>query len=157
MSWPTEPNKLPQVDDARIHKLPARDDLVMVHVRNRSIPEALERSIRYAPAEAQAMIDRGETFTARRMFATLAGKTRKQFVTGEPWRDGVPGLLRAFVLVSFHVYVWACFWQLSGAHKTPEDDAFVLRFGRVAVAGRAMYRAARLPIALTRRIVGTRR
>jgi hypothetical protein len=129
----------------------------MVHERNRSIPEALERAMRYAPAEAQALIDRGETFTARRMLATLAGKTRKQFVYGDPWRDGMPGVLRATVLVAFHFYVWACFWQLSGARRTPEDDALLRRIGRAVAAVRAVYRAARVPVVLTRRLAGTRR
>ena len=69
----------------------------------------------------------------------------------------MPGLLRAFVLLSFHGYVWACFWQLSGARRTPEDDAVVLRFGRVLGGGRTAYRLVRGPVALTRRIVGARR
>jgi glycosyltransferase involved in cell wall biosynthesis len=150
VSWPVEPNTLPRVPPERLHKLENRDELVIVHDRNRTIPEALDRAMRYAPAEAQAMIDRGEVFTARRMFATLADKTRKQFVYGEPWRDGVPGLLRATVLVAFHVYVWACFWQQSGARRTPEDDALLRRIGRVVGAGRAAYRAVRAPIALMR-------
>jgi hypothetical protein len=150
VSWPAEPNKLPTVPPERLHKLANRDELVIVHDRNRTIPEALDRALRYAPAEAQAMIDRGETFTARRMLATLGGKTRKQFVYGEPWRDGMPGLLRATVLVAFHFYVWACLWQLSGARRTPEDDAVFRRIGRVVGAGRAVYRVARMPVQLTR-------
>jgi glycosyltransferase involved in cell wall biosynthesis len=150
VSWPAEPNKLPSVPPERLHKLANHDELVIVHDRNRTIPEALDRALRYAPAEAQAMIDRGETFTARRMLATLAAKTRKQFVYGEPWRDGMPGLLRATVLVAFHFYVWACFWQLSGARRTSEDDALLRRIGRFAAAGRAVYRVARMPVQLTR-------
>jgi glycosyltransferase involved in cell wall biosynthesis len=150
VSWPVEPNKLPSVPPERLHKLANRDELVILHDRNRTIPEALDRAMRYAPAEAQAMIDRGETFTARRMLATLAGKTRKQFVYGEPWRDGMPGLLRATVLVAFHFYVWACFWQLSGARRTPEDDALLRRIGRFAAAARAVYRVARMPVQLMR-------
>lgn len=150
VSWPVEPNTLPKVPAERLHRLENRDELVIVHDRNQTIPEALERAVRYAPAEAQAMIDRGEVFTARRMLATIGGKTRKQFVYGEPWRDGVPGVLRATVLVAFHVYVWACFWQLSGARRTPQDDALLRRIGRVVGAGRAVYRAARVPFALTR-------
>lgn len=150
VSWPAEPNKLPTVAPERLHKLANRDELVIVHERNRTIPEALDRAMRYAPAEAQAMIDRGETFTARRMLATLADKTRKQFVYGEPWRDGMPGLLRAAVLVAFHFHVWACFWQLSGARRTPEDDALLRRIGRVVAAGRAVYRVARTPVQLMR-------
>ncbi len=127
VEWPSEPNKHPVIAAGRILRLPDSDDLVMIHDRNRSVVEALDRVIRYAPAEAQAMIDRGEVFTARRMFATLGGKARKQYIHGEPWLDGVPGFMRASVLVAFHFYVWACFWELSGSPKTADDDAYVLR------------------------------
>jgi glycosyltransferase involved in cell wall biosynthesis len=151
VEWPVEPNRLPTVAPDRFHALPARDDLVIVHERNRTIPEALERAMRYAPAEAQAMIDRGETFTARQMLATIAAKLRKQFVYGDPWQDGMPGFLRASVLVAFHFYVWACFWQLSGAKRTLDDDRFLRRIGNVVAAGRGVYRAARAPISLARR------
>jgi len=156
VSWPTEPNKLPSVAPERLHKLPARDELVIVHERNRTIPEALDRAMRYAPAEAQAMIDRGETFTARRMLARLALATRKQFVYGDPWRDGMPGVLRATVLAGFHFYVWACFWQMSGARRTPEDDALLRRIGTVVATGRGVYRAARSPVDVMRRVGGRR-
>ena len=71
VEWPSEPNKHPVIAAGRTLRLPDSDDLVMIHDRNRSVVEALDRVIRYAPAEAQAMIDRGEVFTARRMFATL--------------------------------------------------------------------------------------
>jgi Glycosyl transferase family 2 len=154
VSWPAEPNKLPTVSPERLHKLPARDELVIVHHRNRTIAEALDRALRYAPAEAQALLDSGETFTASRMLRRVVDKIRKQFVYGDPWRDGMPGVLRATTLVAFHVYVWACFWELSGARRTAEDDAVLRRIGRFVAAGRAVYRAARAPVALTRRLTG---
>ena len=146
VKWPVEPNKHPVIADGRTLRLPDSDDVVMIHDRNRSIPEALDRVVRYAPAEAQAMIDRGEVFTARRMFSTLGGKARKQFVYGEPWLDGVPGFMRASVLVAFHFYVWACFWELSGAPKTAEDDAYVMRLTRPLRTSRAVVRGLKRPL-----------
>jgi hypothetical protein len=151
VEWPSEPNRLPDVADGRVLRLPATDEVAMIHERNRSVVEALDRVVRYAPAEAQAMIDRGEVFTARRMFATLGGKARKQFVHGEPWRDGVPGIIRASVLVAFHFYVWACFWERAGAQKTAADDAYVLRVFAPLRALRALYRLVRAPVRLIRR------
>jgi len=109
VSWPSEPNILPQVPAERVHRIAWRDELVMVHERNRSVAEAIERALRYAPAQAQAMVDAGEIFTARAMLRTLGGKAYKQFVQAKPWRDGVPGFLRAGILVAFHFYVWAAF------------------------------------------------
>jgi hypothetical protein len=152
VTWPAEPNKLPSVPEERLYRLPLEDDFVMLHERNRSIPEALDRVMRYAPAEAQAMIDRGEVFTARAMLRTLGGKTRKQFITGDPWQDGVPGFMRAGVLVAFHFYVWACFWQLSGAQRTAEDDAVMRRLGLVTRAAKRSFRIARAPVRAARRL-----
>ena len=51
-----------------------------MHDRNRSIPEAIDRVRRYAPAQAQAMIDAGEVFSARTMLATLGEKLYRHFV-----------------------------------------------------------------------------
>ncbi len=146
--WPEVPNALPSVPPERLVTLPRRDELVMVHVRNRTVAEAIERALRYAPAEAQSMVDRGQAFTARAMLRTLGGKAYRQFVVAKPWRDGVPGVLRAGILVAFHFYVWAAFWQLSGAKRTPEDDRLMRRIGAaIEVArfpGRVVKRAARV-------------
>lgn len=157
VSWPTEPNELPEIDPARLHRLPQREDLVLVHDRNRSIPEALERAIRYAPAEAQALLDSGEVFTARKMLLRVVRKARKQYVEGRAFDDGVPGILRATVLVTFHFYVWAAFWQLSGAKRTAEDDRLLRRVGLAVNLAFATARVARAPVRLTRRLRGVDR
>lgn len=120
--WPTFPNALPEVSEARVLRLEPRDELTLAHDRNRNIPEAIERVRRYAPAQAQAMIDAGEVFTARRMLLTLGEKLYRHFVLARALRDGVPGLMRAGLLVAFHLYVWAAFWHQSGARRTSADD-----------------------------------
>jgi glycosyltransferase involved in cell wall biosynthesis len=144
--WPEVPNALPEIAPERLLTLPTRDDVVMIHERNRTVAEAIERALRYAPAEAQSMLDRGQVFSARAMLRTLAGKAYKQFVVARPWREGVPGFLRAGILVVFHFYVWAAFWQLSGAKRTPEDDAVMRRLGLIV-------ETARFPGRIGRRIV----
>jgi glycosyltransferase involved in cell wall biosynthesis len=129
--WPEFPNALPQVPEWRVARVPARDDLTLEHDRNRNIPEAIDRVRRYAPAQAQAMIDAGEVFTARRMARTLAEKLYRHFVLARALRDGVPGLMRAGLLVAFHFYVWAAFWQLSSGARTAADDALLRRADRL--------------------------
>lgn len=140
VTWPEVPNALPRVPEDRLYRVPPRDELVLVHDRSRNIPEVLERSLRYAPLQAQSMIDAGREFSARAMVAALAGHAYKQFVRGRALRDGVPGMLRAGLLVGFHFYVWAAFWQLSGGQETRADDRYLKRFaallGLVRVAGR---------------------
>jgi glycosyltransferase involved in cell wall biosynthesis len=147
--WPELPNALPHIAPDRLFEVTRRDDLAVIHDRNRTIPEAIERALRYAPAEAQSMVDRGEVFTARRMFRALGGKAYKHFVIARPWRDGVPGLLRAGILVAFYFYVWAAFWQLSGRERAPEDERYMrrvslpLRFLAAVEAARRGVRSAR--------------
>jgi glycosyltransferase involved in cell wall biosynthesis len=131
VSWPDVPNALPSLDGLRALRLDPRDELSIIHDRNRNVAEAVERIIRYAPAQAQAMIDAGEVFTAADMLSALTRKSYRQFVHAESLRDGVPGLLRAVILVNFHFYVWAAFWQQSGAARTEADDRLLLRIDRV--------------------------
>lgn len=150
--WPEEPNALPRVPEERLARVAARDELVLVHERSRTVPEVLDRIVRYAPAQAQAMLDRGDVFTARAMLADLGRRAYRQLVQGRAWRDGVPGLLRVGVLVGFHFYVWAAFWQLSGGRRTPEDDRTVRRLGMALAPLRGMLEGAgRLGGALRRR------
>jgi glycosyltransferase involved in cell wall biosynthesis len=155
--WPTIPNKLPQVPEERRHAIPGRDELVMVHDRSRNVPEILDRSLRYAPLQAQSMIDRGEVFTARAMLASLGSRTYRQLVLGRAWRDGVPGLLRVGILVGVHFYVWMAFWQLSGARRTPEDDRYVRRLGRLVEGARRAWRAGTAPWRWGKRLLRTAR
>lgn len=140
VQWPAVPNALPLVAEQRLHRVAAVDDLVLVHDRSRNVPEVLERSIRYAPAEARSMLERGQVFTAKGMLAAMAAVVNKQFIMARPWRDGVPGVLRASILVAFKFYIWAAFWQLSGARRSPADDRLVRRLGVVLEAIRLMSR-----------------
>lgn len=142
VAWPEVPNALPEVDDAHTVRVPDQDDLVIVHERSRSIPEVLDRVVRYAPLQAQSMIDRGEVFTARRMLGALGENVYRHLILGRAWRDGVPGLVRAGVLIAFKFYVWAAFWHLSEVGRTPADDRTVRRLGAVLEGPRALMRAA---------------
>jgi (heptosyl)LPS beta-1,4-glucosyltransferase len=138
IQWPVIPNTLPFVPDERKFLLPQRDDLVIIHDRSRNVPEVLERVVRYAPAQAQSMLDQGQRFTAKGMFRALAAQIDKEFFRGEAWNDGVPGLLRATILVAYKFYVWAAFWQLSGAQRTMEDDRLIQRVGKMLGAARRL-------------------
>jgi (heptosyl)LPS beta-1,4-glucosyltransferase len=143
--WPERPNALPDIPEGRLHRLPARDELVMVHDRNRSIAEAIERVLRYGPAEAQAMVDAGKVFSAREMVSVLGRAFRKQFFYAGALEEGMPGLVRGGILIAHKFYVWAAFWQLSGAQRTPEDDAYLRRLAHgVDAVGRPLSFAGRI-------------
>lgn len=152
VTWPVIPNALPQVSDERKYRVPSTDETVLVHDRNRNIPEVLDRIVRYAPLQAQSMIDRGQVFSARAMVTSLSTRAKRQFIDGKAWRDGVPGLLRAAILVGFHFYIWAAFWQLSGAKRTPEDDRFVRRLGLWLERAQRGYHIATAPARAMRQI-----
>lgn len=138
LTWPEVPNALPSLEGLRVLRLESRDELSLVHDRNRNVAEAVERIMRYAPAEAQSMIDAGEVFTASAMLKTLTRKSYRQFVHARALDDGVPGLLRAVLLVNFHFYVWAAFWQQSGAGRTEADDLLLRRLDRTLRVARRL-------------------
>ena len=94
VTWPTLPNLLPEIAPERLYLVPLREELSLIHDRNRTIVEALERVMRYAPAEAQSLLDAGETFTARKMVTYVGGKFYRQFVHARSLDEGVPGLVR---------------------------------------------------------------
>jgi hypothetical protein len=129
VQWPDVPNTLPFVPDARKFHLPQNDDMVIIHDRSRNVPEILDRVIRYAPMQAQSMLDQGQRFSAKAMLTALASQADKEFFRAEAWKDGLPGVLRAAILVGYKFYVWTAFWQLSGAKRTEEDDLLIRRLG----------------------------
>jgi glycosyltransferase involved in cell wall biosynthesis len=154
VTWPVVPNALPAVADRHKHRLPDQDNLVIVHIRNRNIPEALERAMRYAPAQAQSMIDQGQAFTARSMLVALLRQVDKEFFRGQAWKDGFPGLLRAVMLVGYKFYVWAAFWQLSSGRRTAADDRLIWRLGLLLVAMRQLMWICGAPYRLAMRLLG---
>lgn len=127
--WPEVPNKLPKVPEDRLRRLPAKDEFVIIHQRSRNISEVLDRSIRYAPAQARSMLEAGTTFSAGAMMRALWGETDRKLLRTRAWRDGLPGLIRAGVLISFKFHVWVEFWQQSGGQRTAGDDKIVRRTG----------------------------
>lgn len=153
VKWPTIPNAFPNVPAEFTYRVPARDELVLVHDRSRTISEVLDRSVRYAPIQAQSMVEHGQVFTARAMFLALSRCAHKEFIVAQPWRDGVPGMLRASLLLGFKFYVWAAFWQLSSGQRTAEDDRFV---GRLGIGLSAIGRAWRMLRAVKRVFASSR-
>jgi hypothetical protein len=150
------PNALPVVSPDRVHRLPKVDELVIIHQRSRSIPEVLDRSMRYAPLEADAMLARGQVFTVTAMLRALSRVAYYQFVRGEALKDGVPGLLRASILVGFHFYNWAAFWQASGARRTPEDDRVLRRLDACLQGVGRVLRAAKATTGMFKRLARPR-
>lgn len=132
VSWPAFPNRLPAVPTERTVTIATGDDaLVLEHHRNVDVAETAERLVRYAPAQARAMLEEGREFTASAMLGELWRVARRHVLDARPWSEGMPGIARSVVLVNHHVYVWLAFWQISGAPRTAADDATLRRLGRV--------------------------
>jgi len=69
------------------------------------------------------MADQGRVFSVADMIIALNRAFHKQFSQGPPWKDGVPGMLRASILVAYKFYVRAAFWQVPCDRRTAQDDA----------------------------------
>jgi (heptosyl)LPS beta-1,4-glucosyltransferase len=148
VQWPRFPNALPKVPAERVLRLPTDDEHVLEHDRNRCVEETADRLMRYAPAQGRAMLERGQEFSAAEMTRVLRVQFERHVLEARAWEDGVPGLVRAGVLINHHFFVWVSFWQLSGADRTEADDRFVRRLGvglravgTMLNAGRGLQRA----------------
>jgi hypothetical protein len=107
------------------------------------VAETADRLVRYAPAQARAMLDEGRVFTAEEMLRTLRGQFQRHVLDARAWEDGLPGLIRAGVLINHHFYIWVEFWRLSGAPRTNADDRVVQRLAVPLRALQNMRRARR--------------
>jgi glycosyltransferase involved in cell wall biosynthesis len=134
--WPTQVHRQGELRSARIHHLPPDDSLVMMHDTWRTVPEVLDRFVRYVPADARSMLEAGTPFSAAAMCREIVTEVDKQFFRGRTWEDGVPGIVRASLLVVYRVLVWSMFWQLSGVGRIPGDDRLLSRAGAAAMAAR---------------------
>ena len=154
ISWPTMPNALPEVDEGRVLRLPSTDEVVMVHERNRTVAEAIERALRYAPAQAQAMVDAGEVFTARRM----AGRARPEGAQAVRRRRAVarrrPGHAPRLDPRRLPLLRLGGVLAAVGRGRTAADDRFVARVGTALEAARTLGRIARVPHRVVRRLGG---
>jgi hypothetical protein len=135
------------VPPKRTGRTPLDDAHVILHDRYRTIPEAAERLVRYAPAQAQDWIDQGRTFRARDMLAALIDVVDKQLFEAGAWKEGMPGVLRAGLLVGAEFYAWAAFWEMQRKAGDKEDDRFVRWAGFLA-------RLAWMPVQWLRRLLG---
>lgn len=154
VSWPHFPNRLPDVPESRVLRLPRDDEHVLEHDRNRSVAEAADRLVRYAPAQAAAMADAGQEFSASAMLAVLRTQFERHVLAARAWEDGVPGLVRAGVLVNHHFYVWVALWAQTGARRTAADDAVARRVGVALQAFGVALRARRVAGRVSRRLPG---
>ena len=127
VSWPHFPNRLPSVPPERVLRLPFDDEHVLEHERNRSVAETAERLVRYPPAEARALLAEGVEFTAAGMLEQLHQQYTRHVLDARAWEDGIPGLVRAGVLINHRFYTWVALWQESGAPRAPADDRLVRR------------------------------
>ena len=91
------------------------------------------------------------------MLRTLGQKLYRHLVMARALRDGVPGLIRAGVLVAFHFYVWAAFWHQSGARRTPADDRLLRRVDLALVAWSRFTRVVLSPLFVARKLLARRR
>lgn len=150
--WPSFPNALPDVPPNRIYRVPPQDEFVLVHDRSRNVEEVVDRVLRYAPRQGQAMVDEGQVFSAGAMLAAIRHKAYRELILARPWRDGVPGIVRAGVLVAFTFYVWVAFWQASGVGQRAIDDADVRRLGYVLRAVSVASRGSAIAISIGARL-----
>lgn len=110
VEWQNEIHSIP-VTYGTGETLPAQEEQAITHFHYKSIDEYIERSLRYSRQQAKELVSAGYKFDASDLIIKPAGEFLSRFFAGEGYRDGLHGLILAF-LQSFSVLlIYLRIWQ----------------------------------------------
>jgi len=143
VDWPAGIHGRPDVSGLRQQALPVtRPDLALQHDSWRSIPQWLDKMLRFIPDEVAKKQAQGVTFDLGTMVTTVRKQVTHQMVDGRAYEDGLGGLLAVTYLAIYTITVYAELWDADG--RSREFDGRIERWGRraarVYIAARAVGR-----------------
>lgn len=130
VEWPPEVHGAPDLSGVRV--LTLLDDrgteYVMWHDTWRSVPQVVDKLMRYVPSEVEKLRADGRHFSARAMVKAGVGEFYRIFVWGKAYQDGISGLLSALYFMFYQFTIWASLWEAEG--RTRADDPWISRQGK---------------------------
>jgi len=105
-------------------KLSASEENAIIHHHYFSLNQYLERMIRYSQIQAEELVTEGYQFVWSDLIKKPLGEFLSRFFAGEGYKDGVHGLILAF-LQAFSVFlVYAFVWEKKGFEKEEISGVF---------------------------------
>ena len=118
VKWSTVIHSRPKVL-GKGHDVPYEDGLAIEHYNYLNYDQYLDKSRRYARAEAQGYIDRNENLTVLKGLKKGVSELMSRFYTDEGYKDGMHGFVMAFSQLMYYFQVFVYYWEMQ---DYPETD-----------------------------------
>jgi len=122
VEWQNEIHSIPITTGVGIN-LDPEESLAIEHHHYNTIDEYFERSLRYSTQQAKELIDSGYKFDAKDLITKPLGEFISRFFAGEGYRDGLHGLVLAFLQMFSVMFIYLKVWQHEG-HEPQRVGSF---------------------------------
>jgi (heptosyl)LPS beta-1,4-glucosyltransferase len=96
--------------------------LALEHHHYRTIDEYVLRSLRYSNQQSKELIDSGYKFDPADLISKPIGEFLSRFFAGEGYKDGLHGLVMAFLQFFSIMLIYLKVWQAEGSNPTKERE-----------------------------------
>lgn len=99
-------------EDLRIEGTTGHLTQALVHENYQTIRQFIERNmLRYAPNEAEAILNDGYTFSYLDALRFPAQEFLRRYFAWEGYKDGLHGLILSLLLAAYHLAIFAYIWE----------------------------------------------
>lgn len=113
VEWQNEIHSIPITTGTGIN-LDADETMAIEHHHYDTIDDYFERALRYSTQQSKELIDSGYKFDAKDLIEKPIGEFISRFFAGEGYRDGLHGLVLAFLQFFSVMLIYLKVWQHEG-------------------------------------------
>jgi len=113
VEWQNEIHSIPVTTGIGIN-LDADESLAIEHHHYNTIDEYFERAFRYSTQQAKELIGSGYKFDAKDLITKPIGEFISRFFAGDGYKDGLHGLILAFLQMFSVMLIYLKIWQHEG-------------------------------------------
>lgn len=105
-----------------MHEVPEDESLAIEHSNYLNYDQYIEKTHRYARAEAQLYINRNEKLSIMQALQRGLSEFMSRYFKDDGYKDGSHGFVMAFSQLLYYFQVYVYFWEMSGHPQTSEKE-----------------------------------
>jgi len=113
VEWQNEIHSIPVTTGIGLN-LEAEETLAIEHHHYNTIDEYFERALRYSSQQSKELIDSGYKFDAKDLIIKPISEFISRFFAGDGYKDGLHGLILAFLQMFSVMLIYLKVWQYEG-------------------------------------------
>lgn len=121
VEWQNEIHSIPVTTGIGIN-LDTEESLAIEHHHYNNVDEYFERALRYSSQQAKELINSGYKFDAKDFIVKPISEFISRFFAGEGYKDGLHGLILAFLQMFSVMLIYLKVWQAEG--QEPKKAGF---------------------------------